>query len=113
MLRGVAQLLAPGAEATALVSVIPHDGLPPIPPPEELAAAYPRHGLELADARPAKASEVAASHSSWAKRLRAGTARPVVLLRLRKAVPPGNAAASAHWSSHTPPALMEHRRIRR
>ena len=106
MLAGVADLLAPGAEATALVSVIPHDGLPPVPPPEELAAAYARHGLELADARPATPAEVAASHSSWAKRLRAGRARPVVLLRLRKPLRRGNAVATAFRSSDTAP--MEH-----
>jgi hypothetical protein len=99
VLSGVAQLLAPGAEATALVSVIPHDGLPPIPAPEELAAAYARHRLELADSRPASASEVAGSLSSWAKRLRAGTARPVTLLRLRAPLVSGDTAAQ--HSSHT------------
>jgi 16S rRNA (adenine(1408)-N(1))-methyltransferase len=85
VLSGVAQLLAPGAEATALVSVVPRDGMPPIPTREKVAAAYARHGLSLADARPATPAEVAASHSSWAKRLRAGTERPVTFLRLRAA----------------------------
>jgi 16S rRNA (adenine(1408)-N(1))-methyltransferase len=83
VLSGVAQLLAPGAEATALVSVVQRDGVPAVPPPEELAAAYARHDLSLTAARPATPAEVAASRSSWAKRLRAGTARPVTLLRLR------------------------------
>jgi 16S rRNA (adenine(1408)-N(1))-methyltransferase len=83
VLGGVAQLLAPGAEATALVSVLPRDGVPAVPRPQQLHAAYTRHGLCLADARPATPAEIAASHSSWAKRLRAGTARPVTLLRLQ------------------------------
>ena len=84
VLAGVAQLLAPGAEATALVSVVPRDGVPTVPSPAELGSAYARHGLCLADARPATPAEVAASHSSWAKRLRAGLGRPVTLLRLRR-----------------------------
>jgi 16S rRNA (adenine(1408)-N(1))-methyltransferase len=84
VLAGAAQLLAPGAEATALVSVVPRDGLPAIPAPDELAVAYASHGLVLAEARPATPAEVAASRSSWAKRLRAGAARPVTLLRFTR-----------------------------
>jgi 16S rRNA (adenine(1408)-N(1))-methyltransferase len=85
VLAGVAQLLAPGAEATALVSVVARDGVPAVPSPAELASAYARHGLSLAEARAATPAEIAASHSSWAKRLRPGTARPVTLLRLQAA----------------------------
>jgi 16S rRNA (adenine(1408)-N(1))-methyltransferase len=58
--------------------------VPPVPPPEELAAAYARHGLELRECRPATAAEVRASGSSWAKRLRAGAERPVTLLRIAR-----------------------------
>jgi 16S rRNA (adenine(1408)-N(1))-methyltransferase len=83
VLAGVATLLAPGGEATALVSVVPRDGVPPVPEADVLATAYARHGLRLLEARPATAGEVAASGSSWAKRLRAGAQRPVTLLRLR------------------------------
>jgi 16S rRNA (adenine(1408)-N(1))-methyltransferase len=83
VLSGMAQLLAPGAEGTVLVSVMPRDGVPALPPPDELAAAYAGYGLSLAEARAATPAEVAASRSSWAKRLRAGKARPVTLLRLR------------------------------
>jgi 16S rRNA (adenine(1408)-N(1))-methyltransferase len=81
VLAGVARLLAPGASATALVSVVPRDGVPPIPDAAVLASAFARHGLRLAEARPATVAEVAASGSSWAKRLRAGRERPVTLLR--------------------------------
>jgi 16S rRNA (adenine(1408)-N(1))-methyltransferase len=83
VLAGVARLLAPGAAGTVLVSVVPRDGVPAVPPAADLAAAYARHGLELVEARPATGAEVAASRSSWAKRLRAGSARQVTLLRLR------------------------------
>jgi hypothetical protein len=85
VLAGVARLLAPGAGASALVSVLPRDGVPAIPPVPVLAAAYARHGLRFVEARPATPAEVAASGSSWAKRLRAGHERPVTLLRFRRA----------------------------
>jgi 16S rRNA (adenine(1408)-N(1))-methyltransferase len=84
VLEGVARLLAPGGGATALVSVVERDGVPGMLGPDALPGAYARHGLELAEARPATAAEIAASRSSWAKRLRAGTARPVTLLRIRR-----------------------------
>jgi 16S rRNA (adenine(1408)-N(1))-methyltransferase len=83
VLAGIAQLLRPGGEATVLVSVLPRDEAPPVPSADALAAAYSRHSLELREARTATAAEIAASHSSWAKRLSAGSARPVTLLRTR------------------------------
>ncbi len=83
VLAGVARLMAPGAEGVVLLSVLPRDGMPPVPPPVSLRPAYARHGLDLVEMRPATPEEVAASGSSWAKRLRAGRDRPVTLLRLR------------------------------
>jgi 16S rRNA (adenine(1408)-N(1))-methyltransferase len=83
VLAGVARLMAPGAEGAVLLSVVPRDGMPPVPPRASLGAAYARHGLDLVEVRPATPEEVAASGSSWAKRLRAGRDRPVTLLRLR------------------------------
>jgi hypothetical protein len=80
VLAGAGALLAPGAAATVLLSVVPRDGVPPIPPAAALADAYARHGLHLTRTRPATADEVAASRSSWAKRLRAGADRPVTVL---------------------------------
>lgn len=77
VLAGIARFAAPGASITALVSVVPRDGVPGVPEEDELAGAYARHGLDLVSARPATTAEVAASGSSWAKRLRAGAARPV------------------------------------
>jgi 16S rRNA (adenine(1408)-N(1))-methyltransferase len=80
-LAGLAALLAPGAAATALFSVTPRDGVPGLR--ANVAAVYARHALALAPPRPATTAEIAASGSSWAKRLRAGTAaRPVTLLRV-------------------------------
>jgi hypothetical protein len=69
-------LLAPGATASVLFSLVARDGVPA--PRPDLPAVYERAGLALVERRPATAEEVAASGSSWAKRLRAGSAaRPV------------------------------------
>jgi 16S rRNA (adenine(1408)-N(1))-methyltransferase len=83
VLAGVARLMAPGATGGVLLSVVPRDGMPPVPSRASLARAYERQGLELVEMRAATPDEVAASGSSWAKRLRAGRERPVTLLRLR------------------------------
>lgn len=83
VLAGVASLLAPGAAGQVLFSVVPRDGAPAIPAPAQLSAVYARHGLALLEARPATPGEIAASGSSWAKRLRAGRDRPVTLVRMR------------------------------
>lgn len=83
VLAGIAELFAPGAEGSVLWSVVPRDGIVSAPPLRQLVAAYARHGLSLVESRPATADEVAASHSTWAKRLKAPTTRPVALLRLR------------------------------
>ena len=91
VLAGLAGLLAPGATGSVLWSVVPRDGIAAAPPPHQLAAAYARHGLSLVESRPATAGEVAASHSTWAKRLKAATTRPVTLLRLRA---PGELSAA-------------------
>jgi 16S rRNA (adenine(1408)-N(1))-methyltransferase len=93
VLAGVAQLLAPGASVSALLSVLPRDDAPEVPGAAALAAAYARLGLRLEVARPATAAEVAASGSSWAKRLRAGRERPVTLLRFSRAAGVGIMAA--------------------
>jgi 16S rRNA (adenine(1408)-N(1))-methyltransferase len=84
VLGGVGRLLAAGADASALVSVLPRDGMPAIPEADVLGSAYARHGLRLVAVRPAVPSEVVASGSSWAKRLRAGRERPVTLLRFAR-----------------------------
>jgi hypothetical protein len=86
---GIAGLLAPGGRVIALVATAAHDGLAGVPtavqlldgagPP--LAARWSAYGLRLVGVRPATVAEVAASRSSWAKRLRG---RPVARLDLRR-----------------------------
>lgn len=83
VLAGMAAMLAPDARVSVLLSVVPRDGQPAVPPLDVLTTAYARHGLSLIESRQATADEVAGSHSSWAKRLRAAASRPVTLLQLR------------------------------
>ena len=75
---------------TVLLSVQPRDGVPAPLPPRALGAAYARNGLRLVEARAATPAEVRASGSTWAKRLRAGTERPVTLLAVRAAPATGD-----------------------
>ena len=62
-----------------------------------LAGPYGRHGLALTRLRPATPADVAASRSTWGKRLGAGTRRPAWLLEARLAgavsAQPGQAGA--------------------
>jgi hypothetical protein len=55
VLAGVARLMAPGATVTALVSVVPRDGLPGLPERHELEDAYARQAL-MVETRPATAA---------------------------------------------------------
>ena len=91
--RGVASLLRPAGRIEAYVSVTPRDGADlPLPGEPgtagEIDAAWASVGLCVESWRPASAAEVAALPSSWARRLRTGTAessRPVWRLELRRA----------------------------
>jgi hypothetical protein len=55
--------------------------------PGRLRHGFARYGLDLVDAREATPAEIAATRSTWAKRLGAGSRRPVMLLRFEKASP--------------------------
>ena len=85
---GIARLVAPGGQVTALVSIDPRDGLA-IPllaadAAEELTRRWRRHGLELTCWRTATMPEIEATGSTWARRLRAGKERPVWRLELTR-----------------------------
>jgi 16S rRNA (adenine(1408)-N(1))-methyltransferase len=79
VLGGIARVAKVGGEIRALVSVTERDGLGVSARVDP--SVYDAHGLRLIEARPARESEIAATDSSWAKRLRAGVARPVTLVR--------------------------------
>jgi 16S rRNA (adenine(1408)-N(1))-methyltransferase len=82
-LAGVAALVAPGGRVEALVSVIPSDRIEGMPTLDQawgpaICGAWATAGLRLLSMRRATTAEVAASRSSWARRLgAAGDARPV------------------------------------
>jgi 16S rRNA (adenine(1408)-N(1))-methyltransferase len=79
VLAGIARTAKPGAEMRALLSVTPHDGLGVTAAVHR--AAYEAHDLHVVEERTATAEEIAATDSSWAKRLRAGAERPARLVR--------------------------------
>jgi hypothetical protein len=84
------RVLRPGAALQLLVSSTVRDrgaGVPPIQAAtlQALAESYATWGLAVTEARPATVADVA--HSSWGKRLGAGTRRPAWLLRARFAAP--------------------------
>ena len=79
VLAGIARVAKPGAEVHAVFSVTEHDGLDVTGRVDR--EAFDRHELCVLEERPATAEEIAATDSSWAKRLRAGMHRPVTLVR--------------------------------
>lgn len=87
-LAGVAALAAPGGRVEVLASVIPSDGIEGIAALDatcepEIRRAWAVVGLDLRSMRPASPTEVAASGSSWARRLDATrNVRPVWRLDL-------------------------------
>jgi 16S rRNA (adenine(1408)-N(1))-methyltransferase len=82
-LAGVAALVAAGGRVEVLVSVVPTDGIDGIASLDMtcepgIRAAWGRAGLDLISMRRATPAEIAASRSSWARRLRSGReTRPV------------------------------------
>jgi 16S rRNA (adenine(1408)-N(1))-methyltransferase len=86
---GVASLVGRGGTLELLLAPSPRDGLAGVPiEPAELAraatAAFAARGLDAVEARPATNVEIAASNSTWVKRLRSQrpSDRPVMLIRL-------------------------------
>lgn len=85
VMDGIAGLLAPGGRVEILVSVVPSDGIEGMVEFDEracaeIAVAWARVGMELTAMCRATPEEVAATRSSWARRL--GN-RPVWRLGLR------------------------------
>ena len=84
---GIAALLKPGTRLAALVSVTPRDGLGLAPMDEpgaadQLAGRWAHHGLRLDAVCPAAEADVAATRSTWARRLAVGRERPAWRLTL-------------------------------
>ena len=100
ILAGIARVTRPGATVTLLLSVTERDRSVGRTSLDErtfatLAPGYAAHGLLPCEARPATADDLARSRSSWAKRLGAGSDRPVWSARFRRADTPCSGSASS------------------
>jgi len=89
VLDGAARVLRPEGRFELLVSVTDRDhgaGSAPLDADAlaKLRPVYAERGLELAPPRPASAAQIAATRSTWGKRLGAGTTRPAWYLHARK-----------------------------
>jgi 16S rRNA (adenine(1408)-N(1))-methyltransferase len=92
VLGGIAGLLRPGGRLTVLASAIEHDGIEGFQALDDTTAPAVAarvtaacDDLHLESSRRATAAEVAAAHSTWAKRLGAGKARPAWLFEFCRA----------------------------
>jgi len=79
----IARLVAPGGRLELTLSVVGRDaavtgleGDLDRDAREGMTAAFAAHGLRLVDIRPVTPDDLAELHSTWARRLRAGTDRP-------------------------------------
>jgi 16S rRNA (adenine(1408)-N(1))-methyltransferase len=93
---GIAALIKPRGWLTILVSITDRDGLglTPLDGPgaaDALAGRWAAHGLKLEVISPATDADVAATRSSWSRRLGVGRARPAWRLAFVKATPPSAA----------------------
>jgi 16S rRNA (adenine(1408)-N(1))-methyltransferase len=90
IVRNLISVTRPGAVTSMLLSVTDRDrGLEPIRADglKAMAARLADYGLEAIETRRAMAEDVAAAHSSWAKRLGAGARRVAWLVKLIRASP--------------------------
>jgi hypothetical protein len=90
---GIAALIKPCGTLTILVSITDRDGLglTAMDEPEAadaLASRWNAYGLRLEAICPATDADVAATRSSWARRLDVGRARPAWLLTLSRRTRP-------------------------
>lgn len=83
VLGPIASLMKVGAELRVLLSAVDRDGFAEATPLviSSRCATYSEHGLRLVGTEWASSAIVAASHSSWAKRLAVGRERRAVIAR--------------------------------
>ena len=95
ILTGIVRVTRPGAAVTLLLSVTERDHVAGLDrfdsrAMESIGREYAAHGLVLVEGRPATADDLAAAHSTWAKKLSAGVRRPAWRLRFRRCEPPAS-----------------------
>jgi 16S rRNA (adenine(1408)-N(1))-methyltransferase len=96
VMDGLVRIMRPGAALSMLVSATARDAAAGVPPIGErtlaaLAVDYGLFGLAVTRVRPATPADVAATRSTWGKRLGAGARRPAWLLEATRT--PGTASA--------------------
>jgi hypothetical protein len=85
IVRQIADTCRPGAILTAVWSLTSRDAaVAPSIDTRQLVRAFGLGGFEVKDLRSASPDEVAATHSSWAKRLGVGRDRSATILRAVK-----------------------------
>lgn len=86
VLDALARLPRPGGSVTALLSIVPRDGVAAGPiDAQRVAAHWTARGLVVTKMRPLTKADVEEAASSWGKRLGAGGARAGLYLRAVKA----------------------------
>ena len=93
IVSGIARISKPGAVVTLLLSVTDRVRIGGRTSLDDatfvgLESRYATHGLLLREASPATAEQLAWSHSTWAKRLGAGSNRPVWYAHFERAACP-------------------------
>jgi 16S rRNA (adenine(1408)-N(1))-methyltransferase len=91
-MTSITRVTRPGADLSVVLSTTDRDrgaGVPVIDERRLLALSdrYGGYGLTVTEVRPATVTDVAATHSTWGKRLAAGRNRPAWLLRATKRRP--------------------------
>jgi 16S rRNA (adenine(1408)-N(1))-methyltransferase len=86
VMTGLTGVMRPGASLSMLISATARDRGAGVAPIQQrtlhaLTDRYGQYGLDLIEVRPATPADIAASHSSWGKRLDAGGQRPAWLLQ--------------------------------
>lgn len=102
MTRSIARVVAPAGSLTIAISLLERDavaGRPSAPfladDVAEMERAFACHQLRLDDAHEMTPAEVAATGSTWGRRLRAGIDRPAWLVRFRRDDEPPDGVPSA------------------
>jgi 16S rRNA (adenine(1408)-N(1))-methyltransferase len=85
-MTSMTRIMRPGAALTLVLSTTDRDRRAGVPAIDErtllaLSDRYGGYGLTVTEVRPATEADVAATHSTWGKRLAAGRNRPAWLLR--------------------------------
>jgi 16S rRNA (adenine(1408)-N(1))-methyltransferase len=117
IVRGLVDVMKPGAGVTLLMSVTDRDrvdGIPTLGEPAiaEMCRRLGRFGLRSVEARPATSEDIRAAHSSWSKRLGGSNRAAWVVRLMREGSAPANAEThrtTAGYPARSPVEERKHR----